>query len=270
LARLSSALAEFEIVGPSTNVEFLQRIAASVPFSTADLDTGLIERHHDALFAPPAAAASAVRDALALACAAQLADDASDGQAASPWVALEHWRLNAGYRRVMSWCLDGDEGCGQADAALDVVFEHDGRQASLELAGTRHRFESRRGDANHEYSVSVDATRVAGRVFIDGDRFHVFCRGRAYLFERNNALAHAAEEHGGGRLTAPMPGKVIAVLVEAGAHVEPGTPLLVMEAMKMEHTIAAPSAGIVAEIRYGVGDQVSDGAQLLVLTTPSA
>ena len=71
-------------------------------------------------------------------------------------------------------------------------------------------------------------------------------------------------EQGGGRLTAPMPGKVIAVLVERGQKVEAGTPLIVMEAMKMEHD-RAPSAGVVAEVLYGVGDQVSDGAQLLMM-----
>jgi len=72
-------------------------------------------------------------------------------------------------------------------------------------------------------------------------------------------------EHGEGRLTAPMPGKVIAVLVEPGTVVEKGTPLIVMEAMKMEHTIGAPAAGTVSEVLYAVGDQVADGAQLLVL-----
>jgi 3-methylcrotonyl-CoA carboxylase alpha subunit len=94
----------------------------------------------------------------------------------------------------------------------------------------------------------------------------VFCLGAALAFEWQNLLAHAADAEGAeGRLTAPMPGKVIAVLVEPGAVVEKGTPLLVMEAMKMEHTIGAPAAGTVSEVLYAVGDQVADGAQLLVL-----
>ncbi len=81
-----------------------------------------------------------------------------------------------------------------------------------------------------------------------------------------NLLAHAADTgHAEGRLTAPMPGKVIAVLVEVGAVVEKGTPLIVMEAMKMEHTIDAPAAGKVEEVLYAVGDQVDEGAQLLVI-----
>lgn len=78
-------------------------------------------------------------------------------------------------------------------------------------------------------------------------------------------MAHAGDAEHEGRLTAPMPGKVIAVLVEAGAMVAKGAPLIVMEAMKMEHTIVAPTAGKIGEILFDVGDQVADGSQLLVL-----
>jgi 3-methylcrotonyl-CoA carboxylase alpha subunit len=77
-------------------------------------------------------------------------------------------------------------------------------------------------------------------------------------------MAHAGEaESAGGRLTAPMPGKVVAVMVEAGQTVKKGEPLVIMEAMKMEHTIAAPGDGLVEEVLYAVGDQVADGAPLL-------
>ena len=71
------------------------------------------------------------------------------------------------------------------------------------------------------------------------------------------------QDAGGGRLTAPMPGKVIALSTQAGARVTQGTPLLVMEAMKMEHTIVAPADGVVAELLYAVGDQVTEGAELV-------
>jgi 3-methylcrotonyl-CoA carboxylase alpha subunit len=77
-------------------------------------------------------------------------------------------------------------------------------------------------------------------------------------------MAHAGEhEAAGGRLTAPMPGKVVAVIARDGQTVKKGEPLVIMEAMKMEHTIAAPSDGLVEEILYQVGDQVADGAPLL-------
>ena len=83
-------------------------------------------------------------------------------------------------------------------------------------------------------------------------------------------MAHAGDAEHVGRLTAPMPGKVIAVLVETGATVEKGAPLMVMEAMKMEHTIVAPSSGKIGEILFEVGDQVADGSQLLVLEVEQA
>jgi len=257
LKRMSQALRACEVVGPHTNVEFLQRIVTSVPFSTGDLDTGLIERHHDALFAP---VKKPFIEALALACGALMTREGGVAHGASPWDALSHWRLNGGYTQALNW-RDVEK-----ESAFTAVFSRDGDVQMLEHDGVREPFKWWRGTSAHEYGATIGDAHVTGRVFIDGDTFHVFCRGEALAFEWQNLLAHAADaEHGEGRLTAPMPGKVIAVLVEQGAAVEKGQPLIVMEAMKMEHTIGAPAAGKVAEVLYGVGDQVADGAQLLVL-----
>jgi 3-methylcrotonyl-CoA carboxylase alpha subunit len=105
---------------------------------------------------------------------------------------------------------------------------------------------------------------VRGTVVRDGEMFHVFHAGEHFALTYNDPLAHAGEaESEGGRLTAPMPGKIVAVLVDKGKAVEKGAPLLIMEAMKMEHTIAAPANGVVEELLYAVGDQVAEGAQLL-------
>ncbi|AXF02162.1 acetyl/propionyl/methylcrotonyl-CoA carboxylase subunit alpha [Paraburkholderia hospita] len=257
LKRMSQALRGCEVVGPHTNVEFLQRIVASVPFSTGDLDTGLIERHHDALFAP---VKKPFVEALALACGALLTREGGVAHGASPWDALSHWRLNGGYTQTLNW-RDVEK-----EAAFTAVFSRDGDTRTLTHDGHTEPFKWWTGAGQHEYGATIGDAHVTGRVFIDGDTFHVFCRGDALAFEWQNLLAHAADaEHGEGRLTAPMPGKVIAVLVEQGAVVEKGQPLIVMEAMKMEHTIGSPTAGKVAEVLYAVGDQVTDGAQLLVL-----
>ncbi|MEX3917238.1 acetyl-CoA carboxylase biotin carboxylase subunit [Paraburkholderia sp. BR10872] len=257
LARMKRALEACEVVGPHTNVEFLQRLVTCEPFASADLDTGLIERNHDALFSPQQ---KPVREALALACAALLGREGGAAHGASPWHALSHWRLNSGFAQSLSW-RDVE-----SDTAFTVAHTHDGGEETLAYAGHAARYTWWRGEGVDEYGATIGDKRVTGRVFIDGDVFHVFCLGTAMAFEWQNLLAHAADaEHGEGRLTAPMPGKVIAVLVEPGAVVEKGTPLIVMEAMKMEHTIGAPAAGKVTEVLYGVGDQVADGAQLLVL-----
>jgi 3-methylcrotonyl-CoA carboxylase alpha subunit len=98
-----------------------------------------------------------------------------------------------------------------------------------------------------------------------GEQFHVFYAGSQHTLGYVDPLLHAGDtEAEGGRLTAPMPGKIVALLVSQGEKVEKGAPLLIMEAMKMEHTIAAPAAGLVEELLYAVGDQVSESAQLLV------
>jgi 3-methylcrotonyl-CoA carboxylase alpha subunit len=257
LARLSRALQACEAVGPQTNVAFLQRIVESKPFATAELDTGLIERHHDALFAR---IDKPFKEALALACGALLTREGGVAHGASPWDALSHWRLNGSYRQTIEW-RDPEN-----DTAFQVTYVREGDVRTLERDGATETFDWWRGSEPHTFGARIGDARVTGRVFIEGDLFHVFCQGAALTFEWQNLLAHAADaEHGEGRLTAPMPGKVIAVLVEPGAVVEKGAPLIVMEAMKMEHTIGAPTAGKVAEVLYGVGDQVADGAQLLVM-----
>ncbi|MGI4814602.1 MAG: biotin carboxylase N-terminal domain-containing protein [Janthinobacterium lividum] len=274
LAAMARALREVRIVGPHTNVAFLQRLIASQPFAAADLDTGLIERHHDTLFAPRT---QPFEPALALAHAALLAREAPGqaeevaGDAATPWTALPNWRLNSGRTRLFTWDVaDGAVAEGAAELPhVEVAFFQDGASTTLALPGRNAEvFNWRQGATPDAFEVSVGALRTQGQVFAEGDIFHVFCQGERFTFVWQNLLAHAADAEGGeGRLTAPMPGKVIALLVEPGARVAQGTPLLVMEAMKMEHTIGAPAAGIVREFLYAVGDQVADGAQLLVMET---
>ncbi len=185
-------------------------------------------------------------------------------QAASPWGALGNWRLNGDYRRKLDWQLP------ERDTALAVRYEHGAHGGASLAIGEDEAlaFSWAAGATPLDLVVTIGGERGAGGVVADGDNFHVFVDGTAESFVWENPLAHAGDaEHGGGRLTAPMPGKVIAVLVEAGQKVEAGAPLIVMEAMKMEHTIGAPSAGVVAEVLYAVGDQVADGAQLITLDT---
>jgi 3-methylcrotonyl-CoA carboxylase alpha subunit len=105
---------------------------------------------------------------------------------------------------------------------------------------------------------------LQGTVRREGEVLHVFSGGQHYALTWNDPMAHAGDtEAAGGRLTAPMPGKVVAVIASNGQTVRKGEPLVIMEAMKMEHTISAPSDGLVEEILYQVGDQVADGAPLL-------
>ena len=106
-------------------------------------------------------------------------------------------------------------------------------------------------------------------VYAEGERITVFAPEGTLALQEFDAIAHAGEGATEGRLTAPMPGKVVALLAKAGEAVKAGQALAVMEAMKMEHTIAAPRDGTVAELLYGVGDQVAEGAELLRVQGPA-
>nr|WP_315261401.1 acetyl/propionyl/methylcrotonyl-CoA carboxylase subunit alpha [uncultured Duganella sp.] len=236
LARMAQALEQYHIVGLSTNIAFLKRLVEGQAFASAELDTGLIERNHDTLFpaAQPAPAA-----ALALAAGALLADERT--HAADPWSQTTGWRMNQSYTRKLVFA---DE-----HAAYDtcVTYRPDGWLFSV--SGV---------------SIPLGDQANRGTVLRDGDTFHVFTNGAHYQLAWNDPMAHAGEtETEGGRLTAPMPGKVVAVLASKGQEVKKGEALVIMEAMKMEHTIAAPHDGTVDDILYNVGDQVADGAPLL-------
>ncbi|GLC94170.1 biotin carboxylase [Cupriavidus sp. TA19] len=256
LARMRQALAAYHVVGLSTNVAFLQRLVSSQAFRTADLDTGLIERNEKTLF-PPRAPVGMEIIALAVAAlldreARELRIDAADPH--SPWTHGGAWRLNGGVSRQLRF--------GYGDHVLDVTLNTNARGSTLIYADQAAPFASTcQAD---DLRVNLGTRRAHGQVHSDGETFHVFYAGRHVALAWLDPLAHAGEtESEGGKLTAPMPGKVIAVMVEAGSTVTRGTPLLVMEAMKMEHTISAPADGVVSEVLYGVGEQVAEGAQLL-------
>jgi 3-methylcrotonyl-CoA carboxylase alpha subunit len=115
--------------------------------------------------------------------------------------------------------------------------------------------------------ADVDGQQVHAHAHVHGSILHLFLDAVHHVFEWLDPYlpaAVAADRHGG--LVAPMPGRVIAVLVEDGKRVTAGTALVVMEAMKMEHTVTAPADGIVADIHCAVGDQVREGDELLKLT----
>jgi 3-methylcrotonyl-CoA carboxylase alpha subunit len=261
LARMSQALAEFQLVGLASNIAFLKRLVEGSAFSSADLDTGLIERNSDELFPLPK---SAPAGALALAAVALIEEEKGASASASanpadPWGNALGWRLNSAYQRQLGFA---DE---HKTYAVGMTYHPHGWGMSVGGIDVDLSVTARNGA---DLSIKLGATSMHGTVRRDGDVFHVFTGGRHFALTFNDPMAHAGEaEAAGGRLTAPMPGKVVAVLASKGQEVKKGDPLVIMEAMKMEHTIAAPSDGLVEEILYQVGDQVADGAPLLAFKT---
>ena len=260
LARMRQALAQYRVVGVANNIEFLSRLIGVPSFAGADLDTALIEREQANLFPPKAAVPDEVWLLAALAellresaQAAQVATRAPDP--ASPWRRLDGWRLNGRAQRTLQLRH------GEDTVPVTVEFAPGGYQLTV-----NGRALSARGTAGPEGQLhaQLGERRVHATVVVSGERRHVFFEGRAWPL----ALVGTLHVGGGGNdveggLKAPMPGKVIALLAEAGATVEKGAPLLVLEAMKMEHTISAPARGKVKAFKFAPGDQVVDGVDLV-------
>jgi 3-methylcrotonyl-CoA carboxylase alpha subunit len=261
LARMRQALAAYQVVGVANNIGLLSRLVASNAFSTADLDTALIEREHEHLFGAP----SPVPDEVWLLAAwAELQREIAAGEQAasasadrdSPWRALDGWRLNGRARRTLT--------LRHGDQLQDVQVEHAAAapvrlslgETSVLAQGTM----ARDGIAR----VQLGDRRVAATVVADNDRRTVFHAGRSWALHLLPRLQEGGDaEVDAGGVLAPMPGKVIALLTEPGAAVDKGTPLLVLEAMKMEHTLTAPHAGTVKSFRFAPGDQVGEGVELI-------
>jgi 3-methylcrotonyl-CoA carboxylase alpha subunit len=268
LARMAQALAQYQIVGLATNVAFLKRLVEGEPFATADLDTGLIARHHDALF-PAAQPVPEAALALAAVSLIESEKDASAAQSgansADPWGQALGWRMNRPYVRKLTF--SDEYGAALAEKGYHVQITYRAHDWLFDLPACPDNSAyalSLMSQNGHDFSIKLGEQAVHGTVRRDGDIFHVFTNGGHYPLSYNDPMAHAGEsEAEGGRLTAPMPGKVVAVLAEKGKEVKKGDALVIMEAMKMEHTIAAPHDGLVEEVLYSVGDQVADGAPLL-------
>jgi 3-methylcrotonyl-CoA carboxylase alpha subunit len=258
LARLDAALAGTHIAGVVNNVAFLRRVARTPSFANANLDTALIERERAVLFGQPGLPLDVV--AAGVAARAIALQQATVG--ADPWSRRDGWRMHgASVRRFdLEWQ-------GQSLEAL-LESRHDGG-ALLTVGEHAVAFASRAlGDDRHDVTLGsgADTRRIALSVYQLGEQVSVFAASGSAQVTVVDTLSHAGEGHAeAGRLTAPMPGKVIAYLVNKGDAIKTGQPLAVLEAMKMEHTIAAPRDGTVAELLFAPGDQVSEGGELLTL-----
>jgi 3-methylcrotonyl-CoA carboxylase alpha subunit len=260
LARMRTALAQLRVVGVANNVEFLSRLVASPAFSGADLDTALIEREQEFLFP---AHRETPEEAWLLAALAELERERAGAahrgaRAPSPWDARDGWRLNSRANRTITLRL--------GDVQQDVSVEYGAGGYALAIGAGAKVPASGEWAEHGAFRARIGERRVHAAVVVAGERRHVFFEGRAYPFARVDPAQSAGRgDDTAGRLTAPMPGKVIALLAEPGKRVEKGAPLLVLEAMKMEHAIRAPRAGVVKAFRFEAGDQVSEGVELVEL-----
>ncbi len=259
IRRLGRALERYEILGVTTNVAYLSRIVAHPSYAAADIDTGFIERHGQSL----RRAEEQNSDAAVIAVLYLHAHDAIPGQSplsntCSPWARLRGFRLNADAFEQVRLRAGDETRAFTLKRSRNEVEIGDGAQLYLCSA---------RVGEDGGFDAHIDGRSVRAAASVAQGQVELWLKGRSHRFELVDPNERrAAAQTGHGHLTAPMPGKIIAVLVEAGAQVSRGQPLVTMEAMKMEHTVAAPFDGVVETIRFGVGDLVSEGADLIHLS----
>jgi 3-methylcrotonyl-CoA carboxylase alpha subunit len=263
LARLRDALAECEIVGPKSNITFLEALVRHPMVVEGRIDTGYLDRHLDEVLPiplPPSAIELAAAAASALLHDEDAARDAArtSSDPHSPWALPDGWRLGHASDRVL--CL-----------------LYRGHRHLLHASGSAGAYRVR-GDG---FVVAVDGARVIDgalsarfdgearryRTAADDSAVRVHDGTRRLRFERVPAFQIDAEigVDGGNRVTAPMPGRIVLVNVKAGEAVEAGQELLVMEAMKMELSLKSPRTGIVAAMQADVGDFVEGDVVLVIL-----
>jgi 3-methylcrotonyl-CoA carboxylase alpha subunit len=265
LTRLREALDQFVALGLETNLPFLRRLCGLPDFGAANLDTGLIARNEAFLLASE----GVIRlPFIVLATAALLKSEEQNRtidnhDLYSPWATTSGWRLNSGYTRCLSWSA--------ANQTIDVTLTYPAAAAGLaqyhlEADGETSDFEIL-GYNDGKLVVLAGNRRITGRVYRQNDTYDLSADGEHATLSLIDPLAYnLLADEAETQLTAPMPGRIVAVLVQAGQTVAKGTPLIVMEAMKMEHTIVALSDGQVDQVIVNVADQVSEGAQLLHFT----
>ncbi len=229
--KLANALAHTQVAGVSTNAGFLVRTLRNKAFLASDIDTGFIDRHLQELTQPPADQAAPVQAVEFL-----LAERSHGGN--DPWSAQDGFRLSGEAREHLTLT--------QSDKRFPVEIVHSRRGAVVSIAGQSQA--SAPGSA-----IRLSSGEIA--VMHNGDT-HVFALYDP--FDDQDTAATASD-----RITAPMPGKVIQIFVKAGEKVKRGTPLAVLEAMKMENTLSAQTDATIAEVAVSVGDQVGEGALIL-------
>ncbi|MBV8849909.1 MAG: acetyl/propionyl/methylcrotonyl-CoA carboxylase subunit alpha [Methylobacteriaceae bacterium] len=264
--RFGVALAETRVGGLKTNIGFLARLANHAAFKAADLDTRFIERHNDDLLKRPLPASDAAFALAALGLLLARTEEAhraarASSDPSSPWAHSNGWRLDDEARdelRLREVSVENAE-----EKKIDVVYRRGG---GWRIAlGNGSAFDAQ-GEiaADGELTGTIGDEKVSAVWKSAGNEITLFTKTESRRFAIVDRLQGAdAAQVSGGSLVAPMPGRVISLLVEPGTHVEANQPVVVLEAMKMEHTLRAPSQGTVVAFRYAAGEQVDEGAELV-------
>ncbi len=263
LRRLTRALAEYRISGMTTNVAFLYNLASSEPFKHADFDTGFIEKHHEIIFNKAKQDISHCISLAALYLMLKQAQKAEEEAAHSPdpwspWNKTGGWRLNESKINRFQLLIQ--------DRQYPVVVEQLGRGSGVGyvIRSEERTIQVQGKIVGNELHADIDGHRMRASVGENNTTYSLYTQENAIQF--NLIEADLGDEHvgeGAGALEAPMNGTIVEIVATLGTTVKKGETLLIMEAMKMEHTIRAPENGQVIEYYYQIGDLVNGGAEML-------
>jgi 3-methylcrotonyl-CoA carboxylase alpha subunit len=266
IRRFSAALVETQVGGFKTNIALLAKLANHPAFKAADLDTRFIERHQADLLASSAPASDRAFALAALGLLLARAEEARQAALAStdpwsPWAHSNGWRLNDEARRELRLRELSVE--GEDEKRIEVIYRRGGGWKIALANGSAFEAQGELA-ADGKLSGTIGDEKASAVWLRAGNEITLFTKIDSRRFAIVDRL-HDAEDAqvSGGPLVSPMPGRVISLLVEPGTHVEANQPVIVLEAMKMEHTLRAPSRGMVAAFRYAAGEQVDEGAELV-------
>ena len=268
LKRMIEALRQIRVAGVTTNIDFLTSVISHEAFQAADFDTGFIGRYLAELIPDKTPASPGV---LALAALYQALrrdsrscrEAATSDDPASPWWATDNWRPNLVEEEHFSF----HDGTGEYEVGIAVAgnrreySEHD----YVLRTGGQVMHASGRLEADGGLTAIMDTAKRRVDVVEDHDHLVIFEAGRTCRLKQVSDSGHSAEEEATGNLISPMPGTIIEAMAAEGQQVSKGDTLLVLEAMKIEHTIVAPHDGTVQAMHYRAGDMVEEGVELLVL-----
>jgi 3-methylcrotonyl-CoA carboxylase alpha subunit len=257
LARLTRALSQYQISGVTSNIHFLYRLASCKAFKEADLDTGFIDKHHDAIFKGNELDVAAYLPLLSLFLLLRR-EQKQVIHTASPWDSLNGWRLNQANKQTESLLVNGE----LFKVTASLHGKPDQGQYTLNFADTQAEVSGNLIDDT--LTAEVDGHRQTVTVLPQDDQFVLFANKGILNFSwATPDLGDSDEGDVAGDFKAPMNGTIVEVLVKAGGKVSNGDVLIIMEAMKMQHTISAPEVGIVTEVFCNAGELVDGGAELL-------
>jgi len=250
--RMRDALARTEILGVRTNLAFLERLVAHPAFLAGETDTGFIEAHRGDLLPPPG---EVPLEALVAAAARVHLDERAASPGNSPWDHAGGWRLNQPAVRAMEFRrADGKS------VKVNAIMARG--HAVVEVAGRAHRVALAPADGER-LQIALDDETYFARVVRHGDRLSVSTPAGRHELELVDPFHYEpADLLPDARLTALMPGRVVKLLARPGDAVVKGQSLMILEAMKMEHTLMSPRDGIVERVAYAEGDLVPADAVL--------